>query len=273
MSDFLAEMARSSTARSLAAQVVLPLEQLRARCEGLPSAPPLVSHGGFDLIAEIKLRAPSVGQLAAPPANRAGFVAERAARYTAAGAAAISVLTEPSRFDGTLTDLPHAVSAAAPVPIMRKDFIVHAYQVWQARAAGAGGVLLIVRMLDDAHLVAMLDAAEQAGLFVLLEAFDAADLHRAADHAGGRPGVIWLGVNTRDLSTLQVDPDRLERLQHHLPPDRICVAESGLRVPADAARVRGWGYRAALVGSALMAAPDPGALASAMLHHGRSACG
>ncbi|MCB9683300.1 MAG: indole-3-glycerol-phosphate synthase TrpC [Alphaproteobacteria bacterium] len=262
-------MAARSAARTAADRAELPLDALLAAARATPTPPPLAFDGRFDLITEVKLRAPSVGVLAAPPDPVAHVVAQARA-YARAGAAAISVLTEPDHFDGHLDHLA-AVVAAVDVPVMRKDFLVDPYQVWQARHRGASGVLLIVRMLDDAALAALLDAAAGAGLFVLLEAFDADDLARAARVAWGGTEPLLVGVNTRDLRTLQVDGDRLARLADVLPAGRPTVAESGLRTADDAARVRRLGYTLALVGSALMASPDPEALASAMLAAGRTA--
>ena len=256
--DFLATMAAGSRARVPGAVGA-----------GRP-APALRLSDRFDVIAEIKLRAPSVGRLALPAGDRAAFIAARAASYAAAGAAAISVLTEPSRFDGALADLEAAASAAGSVPVMRKDFLVDPVQVAEAAAAGAGGVLLIARMLDDATLDACLQAAADAARFVLLEAFDRVDLERSAARVGSWAGLpLLVGVNTRDLSTLAVDPDRLASLAAHLPAGVPAVAESGLVGPEDAARVRRLGYPVALVGSALMSAEDPEGLLSAMIAAGR----
>jgi indole-3-glycerol phosphate synthase len=270
LSDFLAEMAAASRARVEAATA--SLADLKARAAERPVKP--LVRDGFDLIAEIKLRAPSAGRLAADLPDREGFLVERAKTYADAGAAAISVLAEPTRFDGRLSDV--AVAAAAvDVPVMRKDFLVDAYQVWEAAAVGAGGVLVIVRMLPGEALKRLADAAVEAGLFVLVEAFDSADLVRAAELVDAWPAdapPVLVGVNTRDLSTLQVDGLRLERLAPELPPNAPGVAESGLRVGADAARVARQGYRLALVGSALMQAPDAGVLVREMLRAGRAAC-
>lgn len=273
MSDFLAEMAASSRARADAAMAMVPTAALRKRALDRPPGPALTLSGSFDLIAEVKLRAPSAGRLAVAPDDREGFVVERARRYGEAGAAAISVLAEPSRFDGRLSDV--GAASVVDVPVMRKDFVVDAHQVWEARDVGAGGVLLIARMLPGGQLAALCDVAQEAGLFVLLEAFDEVDLERCGILAKLWPEAaapVLVGVNTRDLSTLQVDPDRLERVAPALPSGVVCVAESGLRQPDDAARVRGWGYSAALVGSALMQADDPGALVAGMIEAGRAAC-
>jgi indole-3-glycerol phosphate synthase len=153
---------------------------------------------------------------------------------------------------------------------MRKDFLVDPVQVLEARAAGASGVLLITTMLDDATLRAMLDCAFEHGMFVLLESFDEDDLQRSARYLE-IDGQLLIGVNTRNLRTLEVDGDRLRRLSPLLP-DATCVAESGLREAADAARVAGWGYTMALVGTALMRSEDPAALIAAMRKAGAAAC-
>ena len=211
-------------------------------------------------------------------ASGAEDLTERVQRYARAGAAAVSVLTEPSRFDGSLEHLKAASRAlsAARVPAMRKDFLVDTYQVLEARAAGASGVLLILRMLDDAELAALTDCALESGLFALLEAFDEPDLERAGALVEARRGatgaaLLLVGVNCRDLATLQVVPGRLEQLAPRLPAHVARVAESGVTSTADAARVAAAGYDLALVGSALMGEGDPGRLVAAMLAAGREA--
>jgi len=264
---FLEQMAATSRERCQAAQAAESLQALQARALATP-VPPTLQLGAFSLIAEVKFSAPSVGVLVPPGEDRADFVARQAATYAASGACAVSVLSEPLRFLGSLDDVATA-AAAVHVPVMRKDFLVDPYQVWEARAAGAGGVLLILRMLDDATLLACLEAADAAGLFVLLEAFDAADLARVPSVlAHGVSVPLLVGVNTRDLSTLQVDPHRLERLAGALPEGVPCVAESGLRVAGDAGRVAAMGYRVALVGSALMLADSASELAQGMIEAG-----
>ncbi len=269
----LAQMAVASRARAEAARRVEPLADLRRRALSTP-VPPALALSGFDLIAEVKLRAPSAGVLATPD-DPAAEAARRARAYADGGAAAISVLTEPSRFDGDLAHLA-AAAAAVSVPVMRKDFLVDPYQVWEARASGAGGVLLIVRMLSDDALRALLDAAAEAGLFALVEAFDAADLARCAPlvarwPSGGPP--LLVGVNSRDLVTLAIDPTRLGALASAMPAGAVPVAESGIHTPDDARGAARHGYRVALVGTALMGAPDPGALARAMRAAGRAEVG
>jgi indole-3-glycerol phosphate synthase len=156
---------------------------------------------------------------------------------------------------------------------MRKDFLVDAYQVYEARLAGAGGVLVILRMLSRAENEALLEAAAALGLFALLEAFDEADLRLASelvDAYAGRAALL-VGVNCRDLVTLKVVPGRLEALAPLLPRNVPRVAESGVATGIDAARVAAHGYDLALVGSALMQAADPRALAAGMLQAGRDA--
>jgi indole-3-glycerol phosphate synthase len=282
MSDFLKGMATSSAARAAAARA------FAAKDFDKPVVP--LSLSTFDLIAEIKNRSPAEGLLsdshpegvtgqgprrATAPGNSdshpsLGPLGMRARAYSAGGAAAISVLTEPSRFDGELAHLEEVVAAVPGTPVMRKDFLVEPVQVLEARAAGASGVLLITTMLDDAKLDSMLDCAFEHGMFVLLESFDEDDLRRSARYLD-REGRLLIGVNTRNLRTLEVDADRLERLAPLLP-DAPCVAESGLHVAGDAARVAAWGYRLALVGTALMRSKAPTALVSDMRAAGTTAC-
>ena len=187
----------------------------------------------------------------------------------------MSVLTEPTRFDGALAHLTEAARALAPhrVPAMRKDFIVDPYQLLEARAAGAGGVLLIVRMLSPEALATLIDCARTHGLFVLLEAFDAQDLERmreviAAD--AGRTSLL-AGVNCRDLATLEVVPERLLELAPLAPRGVPQVAESGVDGAEDARRLAAAGYGLVLVGSALMRDQDPVGLARELLAAGRAA--
>ena len=223
MSDFLHGMAESSAERAAAARAFTAADFDK------PVVP--LSLGTFDVIAEIKERSPAEGDLAQGNSDRVA----RARAYAAGGAAAFSVLTEPSRFDGELAHLEEVVAAVPETPVMRKDFLIDPVQVLEARAAGASGVLLITTMLDDATLRAMLDCAFEHGMFVLLESFDEEDLVRSAQFLDGK-GQLLIGVNTRNLRTLDVDATRLETLAPLLP-DARCVAESGLRVADDAATV------------------------------------
>ena len=269
--DFLGQMAASSRERVRAARAARPQAELLARATDTPPPPRLrLQPGGFDLIAELKLRSPAVGQLKGPGED----VAARVTTYARAGAAAVSVLTEPTRFDGSLDHLQAAARALLPldVPAMRKDFLVDAYQVIEARMAGAGGVLAILRMLPDEELETLVQQARALDLFVLLEAFDERDLERL-DWALRRLGTEGLlaGINSRDLTTLQVVPSRLEQLAPCLPVGIPWVAESGVGSAEDARRVAEAGYDLALVGSALMSGDDPAALATAMLSAARAA--
>lgn len=269
--DFLAQMAATSRERVRAARAACPDAELLGRARDTPAPPPLrLQPGGFDLIAELKLRSPAAGALGAPGDS----VAARVTAYARAGAAAVSVLTEPTRFDGSLEHLRLAARTliAAGIPAMRKDFLVDPYQVIEARAAGAGGVLAILRLLATDELETLVAQARSLGLFVLLEAFDERDLERLQrflQRAGGEG--LLAGVNSRDLKTLQVVPSRLEALAGCLPTGIPRVAESGVGTAEDARRVAEAGYDLALVGSALMSGEDPAALAGAMLSAARAA--
>ena len=272
--NFLVRMATSSAARAEAGEARRPAEPLAERVRRLPPPPALrLSPQGFDVIAEVKRRSPSAGTLA----GSALKLAAQARNYVRGGAAALSVLTEPDEFDGDLAHLKEVAATAAPVPAMRKDFLVSPYQLLEARAAGAGGVLLIVAMLTDHALREMLRATHQLGMFALVEVFDAADLGRAvpAIRAAG-PAVVdgcsltLLGVNCRDLRTLQVDFGRFASLAPLLPRGVPTVAESGVESVGQAARVAGLGYDVALVGTALMRAADPGRLVGELLEAGRA---
>lgn len=265
MSGFLDDMARSSALRVTQARARESLDELQRRAQAAPvSAPLRLSNAGFDVIAELKLKSPAAGALSEPSDDWLTRVVD----YARGGAAAVSVLTEPSRFDGSLEHLRQASAALAPlgVPTMRKDFLVDPYQVLEARAAGAGGVLVIVRMLSRSQMTALLDAAAELGMFVLLEAFDAADLAaarellrlRIADRAApASADNILVGINCRDLQTLQVVPERFEALAPQLPDNWPAVAESGVASAADARRMMRLGYRLALIGTALMRHDDP----------------
>jgi indole-3-glycerol phosphate synthase len=259
MSDFLKTMAAASAERAAAA----PTAFVSADFDK-----PLVAlePGDFDVIAEIKDRSPAEGRLSTQQSNRVA----QARHYAQGGAIAISILTEPSRFDGDLAHLTEIAAAVPGTPVMRKDFLVEPVQVHEARKAGASGVLLIATMLSDGKLREMLDAAWQHGMFVLLESFDETDLARSSqllenddDFARAEAGQLLIGVNTRNLRTLEVDSKRLRNLAPQLPNAR-CVAESGLKNADDAATVASYGYRMALVGTALMRSDDPEAMIRAM---------
>jgi len=272
MSAFLEEMATGSRARVHAARTARSLTGLESAARHAPAPPTLrLDASGFDLIAELKLRSPAAGEL--KPAGE--DVAARVSSYARAGAAAVSVLTEPSRFDGSLVHLGAAAQALRPlaVPAMRKDFLVDPYQVFEARVAGAGGVLVILRMLPKQETAALIECAGTLGLFVLLEAFDARDIALMHEFVEAHRGAnaLLAGVNCRDLATLEVLPQRLLELAPLLPATVPRVAESGVTSAADARAVAAAGYSLALVGSALMRGNDPQGLAAALLAAGRAA--
>src|SRR6185436_14265602 len=200
-----------------------------------------------NVIAECKRRSPSRGVL-----RREYDPAAIARGYEAAGAAAISVLTEPAFFDGSLEHLA-AVRGAVEVPILRKDFIVSEYQLLEAKAAGADAVLLIVAALRPVELKVLHDHATRMGLDVLVEVHDATELAIALD-AGAR----IVGVNNRNLRTLEVDVQASEELIAKMPAEVVGVSESGLRTAADLLRLRSLGYRAFLIGERFMTAAEPG---------------
>jgi indole-3-glycerol phosphate synthase len=275
MSGFLDDMARSSAARVAEAIRHESAQALERRARAMPPSLPLrLSGAGFDVIAELKLRSPAVGRLGDTSQDWLG----RIAAYARGGAAAVSVLTEPSRFDGTLDHLRQAAEVLAPlgVPAMRKDFLVDPYQILEARAAGAGGVLVILRMLSRPRIVELLDVAAEHGMFVLLEAFDEADLSAAHDLLNSRAAhralreQILIGINSRDLQTLQVVQERFAALAPLLPAGWPAVAESGVASAGDARRMRQLGYGMALIGTALMAHEDPSRLLHEMFAAART---
>jgi indole-3-glycerol phosphate synthase len=269
----LTDMHRSSLQRVAEARERVPEAALRAAVLGTSVPPPLrLGPSGFDLIAELKLRSPSLGDLSAATLDPV----RRLEAYAEGGAAVCSILTEPDRFDGSLDHLQLAAETLQPfgVPAMRKDFLVDPYQVLEARAWGASGVLLIVRLVPRERLVELLDTAAALGLFVLLEAFDADDLAIAASLArerAGRDEQVLMGLNCRDLETLAIDFDRFGRLREHLPPEWPAVAESGVQTPVEAARVAALGYRMALVGTSLMRRHDATHAVRELLEAGRRA--
>ncbi|HEX7091459.1 MAG TPA: indole-3-glycerol phosphate synthase TrpC [Longimicrobiales bacterium] len=245
-------------ARRLHAQALAPRRAaLRAAAEAAPPArafaSTLMAGPRISLVAEVKRRSPSAGWI-----RRDADAVAVAAAYEAAGAAAISVLTEEEHFGGSLADLT-AVRAAVRVPVLRKDFIVDPVQLWEARAAGADAALLIVRVLDDAELADLLAAARDCGLGVLVEIHGAGELERAL-----RAGAEVIGVNARDLGTLRTDADVVLALAARVPEARVLVGESGIRSAEDVERLADAGVDAVLVGESLMRAADPGAAARAL---------
>ena len=208
---------------------------------------------GGTVIAEIKRRSPSGGTLRADLDP-----AELAATYEAAGATAVSVLTDGPDFGGSLEDLA-AVRAAVEIPVLRKDFVVKPVQIAEARVAGADWVLLIAAVLGGADLDEALEAARRCGAGALVEVHSDEELDRALD-----AGATCIGVNNRDLTTLTTDLSTFARLRARIPAGVVTVAESGVRDPADVTRLIGEGADAVLVGEALLRSTDPAALLTAM---------
>ncbi|WP_211336135.1 indole-3-glycerol phosphate synthase TrpC [Bogoriella caseilytica] len=235
------------------------LDQLKERASRLPSARDGVAalrggDGALTVIAEVKRASPSKGHLA-PIDDPAALAAE----YEAGGAAAISVLTEQRRFSGSLADL-DAVRATVDVPVLRKDFVVTPYQVWEARAHGADLVLLIVAALEQQVLTSLVERIHSLGMTALVEAHDRDEALRALD-AGARV----VGVNARDLKTLDVDPGVFSQVVKVLPDSVVRVAESGIRGPHDALDYASQGAHAVLVGEALVTGGNPRAAISDMV--------
>jgi indole-3-glycerol phosphate synthase len=229
-----------------------PLAALAERAHAAPARAPIFRAAlsradRVNIVAECKRRSPSMGVLCADYDPAA-----IAASYVAAGAAAISVLTEPSFFDGALDHL-IAVRAGVDAPILRKDFIVSEYQLLEAKAAGADAVLLIVAALRPVELKVLYDHATRFGLDVLVEVHDKKELDVALD-----AGAEIVGVNNRNLRTLEVGVHASEALIRSIPPDAIAVSESGLKTADDIQTLRQLGYRAFLIGERFMTAADPG---------------
>lgn len=219
-----------------------------------------LTRGDFPLICEIKRASPSAGSLA--PAVEPSTQAQV---YVSAGARCVSVLTEGSAFHGSLQDL-REVRAHVPVPLLRKDFIVDPFMVEEAAEAGADAVLLIAAAVEPSLLLELAAAADTLGLDVLLELTDERDL----EVLGLREWKL-VGINARNLETLELDATRFARLSPHVAkPGRVLVAESGLSTPEDIVRVHGEGARAALVGEALMRAANPAGLVASMARSVRS---
>jgi indole-3-glycerol phosphate synthase len=244
--DSIIEGVRADVA---AREAVVSLEEIKARASAAP--PPLdvvaaLREPGIAVIAEVKRASPSRGQLAniADPA-------ELAQAYQAGGARVISVLTEERRFKGSLADL-DAVRAAVSIPILRKDFIVGPYQIHEARAHGADMVLLIVAALEQSALESMLDRTESLGMTALVEVHTEEEADRAL-----QAGATVIGVNARNLKTLEVDRDCFARIAPGLPSNVIRVAESGVRGTADLLAYAGAGADAVLVGEGLVTSGDP----------------
>lgn len=247
--DALADLVAGVREDVAARQAALPMAEVKARAAD--ARPALDAYGalrapGVGVIAEVKRSSPSRGALAT-----IGDPAALAAEYQAGGARMISVLTEQRRFGGSLADL-DAVRAAVQIPVLRKDFIVGSYQVHEARAHGADVVLLIVAALDQNTLVGLRERVESLGMTALVEVHTEDEACRAID-AGARV----IGVNARNLKTLEVDRATFERIAPGLPSDVVRVAESGVRGPLDLIEYAAAGADAVLVGENLVVNADP----------------
>ena len=251
--DLLATIVAGTRRITASRRAIEPLDALERRASALSPRGGLFESrlrrpDGFNVIAECKRRSPSRGVLAAE------YDPVRIARaYAGGGAAAISVLTEPTFFDGMLAHL-QGVRAAVDVPLLRKDFVVDEYQLFEARANGADAVLLIVAALEQAALVSLQARAWQLGLATLVEVHDREELSRAADS-----GARVIGVNNRNLRTLKVDVKASDDLAARMPKGVVAVSESGLQSRADLERLAAAGYGAFLIGERFMTDPDPAA--------------
>jgi indole-3-glycerol phosphate synthase len=252
MPAFLDQIVAATRGRVLEAKRGADLRELERRAQqhvprGFRRALESKSRGGIAIITELKKASPSKGLI------RADFhPAELARELEAAGAAALSVLTDEEFFQGSLENL-RVASGAVRIPCVRKDFIVDEFQLLEARASCADAVLLIVAALSQAELVALAHAAREHGLDVLCEVHDGDELQRALD-----AGCDLMGVNSRDLRTFKVDLEVAFRLAASFPNNAVRVAESGIHSGADVARLRAAGYHAFLVGESLMRAERPG---------------
>lgn len=251
-------MTAASTLDTIVARVRADLEDRRARGVVADVAPAetgprrgfrkaLAQAGGINVVAEFKRRSPSRGAIREDLAPE-----DVARRYERSGAAALSVLTEPHFFGGSLADL-KAARAAVSLPVLRKDFIVDRAQVDETVAAGADAILLIVAALDGSTLETLHRAATDRGLDVLVEVHDAGELDRALSC-----GATLVGVNNRDLKTMEVRLETCLDLRARIPASCVAVAESGIKTASDVERLAAAGYHAILVGESLMSAPEPG---------------
>lgn len=245
------------TKRAEAASLRGRRQELEDACSAAPAprdfTAALAAPSRVSLIAEVKRRSPGAGSIR-PDLDPAGLAAD----YGRAGASAISVLTDGPWFGGSLADLV-AVRAAVGVPVLRKDFTLTEEQVLEGRAAGADGILLIVRILDDARLRGLRELAESLGMGVLVEAHSGDEVERAL-----ASGARIVGINNRDLATFRTTLDTTFELLPRIPADVVVVSESGIRSSEDVDRLGGAGVDAVLVGESLLKHADPGAHARAL---------
>ena len=260
--DLLAAIVEATRTRVAAARAAEPADALARRASGHTPrgdafAAALKREGSLSVIAECKRRSPSRGVLrsAYDPVALAGH-------YQSGGAAAVSVLTEPTFFDGSLEHLA-AVRGAVDIPLLRKDFIVDEYQLFEARAAGADAILLIVAALEQDTLRRLQHRAWELGLAALVEVHDESELDRAVDS-----GARLIGVNNRNLRTLKVDVEASYRLASRIPAQTVAVSESGLQARADLEKLAAAGYRAFLIGERFMTDSDPASAIQGLIGKG-----
>jgi indole-3-glycerol phosphate synthase len=245
LSDIVAGVREDVAAR----EALIPLDEVKARAAAAPPALDglaALRAPGVGVIAEVKRRSPSAGPLAT-----INDPAALAVEYEAGGARMISVLTEQRRFGGSLADL-EAVRARVQVPVLRKDFVVGSYQVHEARAHGADVILLIVAALPQNVLIGLRERVESLGMTAVVEVHTEEEASRAID-----AGAMVIGVNARNLKTLEVDRSTFERIAPGLPSDVVKIAESGVRGPLDLIEYAAAGADAVLVGENLVTTSDP----------------
>jgi indole-3-glycerol phosphate synthase len=245
LDDIIAGVRADLAARS----ELVPLDELKERIEGTAAAidaEGVLRGDGVAVIAEVKRRSPSKGDLA-EIADPAWLASE----YEAGGAHCISVLTEGRRFGGSLSDLA-AVRAAVDIPVLRKDFVVSSYQLLEARAYGADVALLIVAALEQNALVSLIERTRSLGMTALVEVHDVEEVARAVD-----AGATVIGVNARDLRTLEVDREQFMRVAPFIPDHVVKIAESGIRGAHDLIAYAHAGADAVLVGESLVTGADP----------------
>ena len=255
--NFLSSMATSSLARYKENSAILSEQEILDRViDAQPAEPFMLNNQSFCLIAEIKKTSPSSGNL-----SRDDFhMTEQASDYIKGKADIISVLTEPSRFSGALDDLKDLSEAFPNVAFMRKDFLVHPYQISEALYYGARGVLLIAAILSEEQLEEMIKRVLEHNMFALIEAFNKEELEQSCSVISrfhGSEGSLMLGVNCRDLKSLEVDFARFKSVAELLPQNINCIAESGIVKSNDISKIVDWGYSGALVGTALMQTNNP----------------
>jgi indole-3-glycerol phosphate synthase len=258
MPDILAEIVARKRREVAVARESVPLAVLEA---ALPAAPPVRDFFAavsavppVRLIAEFKRQSPSAGEI-----RPGATVAEVVTAYAAAGASALSVLTDHAGFGGSLADL-QAARKAVSLPVLRKEFVIDFYQVVEARAHGADAVLLIAECLDDCHLRSLYRAIIDLGMTPLVELHDEENLSRVLDL-----GATLVGVNNRNLKTMTTDLDHVLMIRERVPDEVVLVAESGIKTRGDVERLEAAGIQAMLVGESLLKQPDPGAAAAVLL--------